>query len=118
MEDNSTIGTLFQRYLNDECTRDEVEILLQYFGAGENEAHLTTLVRHELESRAGKTLPTREVVQYLVNTTFDNVKRAVATGNETSQPPTGALYRQRWFILGAAIVLLLLISAIAVFIFR
>lgn len=117
MGDSKTIGWLFQRYLNDKCTPEEVKILLQYFDAEENEALLKSLIRQQLEANAGEHLPSGEVVEYLLNTTLGNTKKAIASGKKTGQPPIVHIYMRTWFRVAAA-VLILLLSATAFFLFH
>jgi hypothetical protein len=53
VEDHEKIKELFARYLADQCSGEEVRILLQYFNADENKALLQSLIRDELEASPG-----------------------------------------------------------------
>lgn len=50
MEDHEKIKELFARYLADQCSREEVHLLLQYFNAEENKALLESLIKDEWEA--------------------------------------------------------------------
>ena len=115
MEDSKTIGWLFHRYLNDECTPDEVKLLLQYFGTEENEALLRSLIRQQLETKAGEHLRSGQAMEYLLNATLGNIKRAIATGKKTSLTSIVPLNMGTWFRVAA--VLLLVLSTTAFFLF-
>jgi transmembrane sensor len=49
----SKIEELFNRYLQNQCSPEEIESLFQYFDAEENEELLKHLIRTELESSDG-----------------------------------------------------------------
>ena len=115
MEDSKTIVWLFQRYLNDECTPDEVKILLQYFGTEENEALLRSLIRQQLETNASEHLPSGQAMEYLLNTTFGNIKKAIATGKKTSRTSIVSLNMRTWFRVAAVLLLVLLTTAFFLF---
>ena len=44
------IDKLFTRYLQNQCSQEEIKILFQYFDAEENESMLKDLIQKELES--------------------------------------------------------------------
>ena len=117
MGDSKTVGWLFQRYFNDKCTPEEVKILLQYFDAEENEALLKSLIRQQLEANVGEHLPSGEVVEYLLNTTLGNTKKAIASGKKTGQPPIVHIYMRTWFRVASAVLVLLILTT-AVFLFH
>jgi len=50
LSSQAKLETLFIRFLNNECSGEEVEWLMQAFDAGENEDLLRSLVLHQLES--------------------------------------------------------------------
>jgi transmembrane sensor len=50
LEDKNYLNELFSRYLNNECSEKELEVLLQYFGSEANEDNLRLLVRKQLET--------------------------------------------------------------------
>lgn len=113
MEDIKTISRLFERYLNGECTRNEVRSLLQYFGAGENEAILKSLIHQHLEAasnadESSSSNPKRDLPDEI----FVKIKRAIDTKETKGNAPIFRMNRRTWSIVAAA-VLLLLISTTA-----
>ena len=50
MENPQKIKELFTRYLKDECSPEEVQLLLSYFNANENTTLLKSLILQLLES--------------------------------------------------------------------
>ena len=49
MEHQEKIRKLFSRYVTNQCSPDEVSLLLQYFNAAENESLLKELIGKEIE---------------------------------------------------------------------
>jgi len=47
------IEQLFTRYLQNQCSPEEIKLLFQYFETEENESALKDLIKRELESSAG-----------------------------------------------------------------
>ena len=47
MDDSKNIEGLFKRYFDNQCSPDEIRLLLQHFNAGENEDLLRSLIREQ-----------------------------------------------------------------------
>lgn len=110
MEDIKTISRLFERYLNDECSRDEIRSLLQYFDAGENEAILKDLIHKHFEALANVDDPSsfNQKNQSLLDASLINIKKAIAKGETNDQAPVFHISRRTWSFVAAAIFLLLI----------
>lgn len=52
------IEILFERYLLNKCTQDEIKFLSEYFDAAENETTLKNLILAEIESSQSNNLDT------------------------------------------------------------
>lgn len=110
MKERKNIESLFQKYLDDQCTPDEIGRLLKYFDAEENEELLKKLI-----CRQGKLMDDTpaysERFESLLNTSFSNIKQAIAADKNTtlSRP----LYKLRWFRLSAAAVVIFMLFGAA-----
>lgn len=107
MEDSKTIERLFQRYLNNECNSEEIKALLQYFGEEKNETLLRSLISRQLEENEEAPVISQES---LLQTTFNNIKKAIAADNETGQKSAVSLYSRTWFRVCAAAVFIFFLS--------
>ena len=54
VEKRQEIEHLFNLYLTDQCTQEEVQLLMEYFNTDENEALLKSLIKKELETSQNK----------------------------------------------------------------
>lgn len=110
LEDHKSIEGLFQKYLDNQCTPDEILRLLKYFDAGENEAILKKLIHRE-SRLTGYPLYSGEGFDSLLNASFTKIKRAISV--DKNEPVSAPLYKLRWFKMCAAAVVLFLIPATA-----
>jgi len=110
LENNKTIELLFQRYLKNECTSHEIEILLEYFGAEGNEALLKKLI-HEQSEKYHTTDGSYEGSDHLLETSFANIKNTISSENKKvfSLP----FYNQKWFRMSAAAAVIFFVSTTA-----
>jgi hypothetical protein len=109
----STIERLFQKYINNECSPIEIEILLQYFSNAENEYFLKTLL--EKESLSNDELIEDPDHSYLLSQTFDKIKSDIATNKKQQPPIVTPFYKKRWFSAAAAVVMFFLLGATVLF---
>jgi len=108
-QNKSTIERLFQKYINNECSPVEIEILLQYFSNAENEYFLKSLL--EKESLTNHELTEDVNHSSLLNETFDKIKSKIADSKKQQPAIMIPLYKKGWFRTAAAVVLLFLIGA-------
>ncbi len=106
---------LFQRYLNNECTADEVKELLKYFEAEENEVFLKKLIREQLEEDNDANLIPSQEYHSLLDTTLGNIKKTIAPENSAGPAISLPIYKRNWFRAGVAAVFIGVISATAFF---
>ena len=112
MQEDKSIRELFGRYLQNQCTREEIKVLLRHFNTGENEALLKTLVRQQLEEE--EELET-SVNPQLLHQVFEKVKQTIATsGDEEKTIISPAQKRAWWRVAAAASVLVLIATTILV----
>ena len=103
MSEPNTITILFQRYLANECTANEIKQLLEYFKVGENEWMLNELVMKQLEQDATENEPADEMTEHILS----NIKQIIATESKTHGITAIPFYKQRWFQAVAAAVFLI-----------
>lgn len=110
MENNKTIELLFQRYLKNECTPQEIKILLEYFGTEGNEAVLKKMI-HEQSEEYYTTDGSYQASEHLLKTSFANIKKIIALENNKvfSLP----FYKRKWFRVAAAASIIFLVSTTA-----
>lgn len=104
------IERLFQRYLDNKCTPDEIRILLQHFDAGENEDLVRSLIRELSDVNNDSPLISHEATKPLLDAVFRKIKNTIAVGNKTRHTPVFPFYRHAWFRVCAAATLILMVS--------
>lgn len=107
---NQAIERLFQKYINNECSPAEIEILLLYFSNTKNEHFLKSLIEKNSLPDDGMIEDTDH--SSLLNETFDKIKSAIANNKKQEQAIIIPLYKKFWFRAGAAVVMLFLIGTI------
>ena len=105
------IENLFQRYLDNKCTSDEIKILLQYFDAGENEDLLRSLIRKHSDVINDASLISDEASKQLLDVVFSKIKNAIAADRKTGHIYVIPFYRNTWFRVCAAAALILAVSS-------
>jgi transmembrane sensor len=109
--ERKNIEDLFQRYLDNECTPDEIRRLLKYFDARENEELLKSLIRRQANLIDDSSLISIESSESLLSASFIKIKEAIATDdNKRKSVPS---YKLRWFRMSAAAAVIFLISGTA-----
>ena len=107
------IENLFQKYLDNKCTADEIRTLLKHFDAGENEDLLRSLIREQSDVINGASLISDETSKQLLDVFFSKIKNGIAAGHKTRQIPVVPFYSNRWFRASAAAVLIFMVSTTA-----
>ncbi len=110
MDNNENIKRLFQRFLDNECTADEIRALLQYFDAGENEVLLRGLIK---ESAISDTPLSSEELKPLLDIAYSKIQSAITKDTEPQQKSIIPLYRRLWFRISAAAAVIFFISITA-----
>lgn len=114
MQDNKKIEELFQRYLDNACTPEEVETLLDFFGKEKNEDRLRQLIREHLLTEANEDALPKNAEDQFVKTVFPEIKNALHLDRKQVVP----LYRKNWFRVAAAACVVLAVTSSAFFLFR
>lgn len=105
------IEDLFQRYLSNECTPEEIRRLLKYFDAEENEELLRSLIRRQSNLIDYSPLVSTESSESLLDQSFSNIKKTIASDNKNIKP--ASLYKLNWFKMSAAATVIFLILGAA-----
>ena len=107
MHEKKNIESLFQRYLDNQCSPREIRLLLSHFKIDENAALLRKLIQNESE----KSDETRSNADHtsLLETTFQKIKKSIAAGDELNKALVVPFYKQVWFRASAAAVVIFLL---------
>ncbi|SIO55053.1 FecR family protein [Chitinophaga niabensis] len=84
MEDKNYLEELFKRYLNNECSPEEIAFLLQHFDSRKGESDLRRLVRNELLAST-----TSDTGQEAMKDTLKQVYQQVADKTFLKEKPSG-----------------------------
>jgi hypothetical protein len=114
LQDNKKIEELFQRYLDNACTPEEVKTLLDFFGKEKNEDQLRQLIREHLLTGANENALPKNAEDQFVKTVFPEIKKALQLDRKQVLP----LYRKNWFRVAAAACFVLAVTSSAFFLFR
>ncbi len=108
MDEKKNIESLFQRYLDNQCSPREIRLLLSHFKIDENAALLRKLIQNESE-KIDETLSNADHTS-LLETTFQKIKKSIAAGDELNKALVVPFYKQVWFrACAAAVVIFLLV---------
>ena len=110
MDDSKNIEGLFKRYLDNQCSPDEIRLLLQHFNAGENEDLLRSLIREQSNLIQDAPFISDESSKPLLDTVFRKIQNAIAVDNKIRQITVLPFYRNSWFRACAAATIILIIS--------
>lgn len=77
MENRQKIEKLFNQYLVDKCSQQEVRLLLEYFNEDENEVLLKKLIAKELEASKEVNLKPTEEIKSNLNEMFELIKKRI-----------------------------------------
>lgn len=103
--EQQNIEQLFQRYLNNICTEEEINVLLQYFDAGDNEALLKSCILQQLQSGHQQKAIECSDWHPLLEDAFKKIKEKIAA-EETASTSTVFAYKRQWFHIAAAAAIL------------
>ncbi|MEO7313606.1 MAG: FecR domain-containing protein [Ginsengibacter sp.] len=117
MEENKNIQELFQRYLDNNCTTEEIKSLFDFFGKEENEEQLRAFIREQLPSQINQKTSPQESKEKLLNTVLLQIKKAISEDEKISRKVT-PFYQHKWFRASAAAVVFVLLSSTAFLLFR
>ena len=110
MDDSKNIEGLFKRYFDNQCSPDEIRLLLQHFNAGENEDLLRSLIREQSNLIQDAPFISDESSKPLLDTVFRKIQNAIAVDNKIRQITVLPFYRNSWFRACAAATIILIIS--------
>jgi ferric-dicitrate binding protein FerR (iron transport regulator) len=99
---------LFKKYLDNQCSPDEVRLLLKEFEAGQNEDFLRSLISQQLEADQEINSVTEKVPEKVLAETYDNIKDEIRTGKKSVTASVIPIFRRTWFRVAAAAILVLL----------
>ena len=111
MDSNHTIETLFQRYLDNECSPEEIKTLLQYFKQDKKEDLLRSLIMQQLEKSEAEGFVVND---FLLKANFLKIRKAIFSDRKKVQVMK-PFYLHRWFKLSAAAVVILFLTSTAYF---
>ena len=117
MDDPNYIQNLFQRYLENKCTPDEIRRLLQYFGKVENEGLLRELIRKSPGVIEDLPFNSDDSTDPIAEVVFGKIKSVIASDSKAKYAFVIPFYRRSWFRAGAAAAILFLISMTAFYFF-
>lgn len=102
------IGSLFRRYLNNECTLEEAAQLLAYVDAGENEQVFKQLIEEHLEAQG-----TDERNEAILDVVSRKLSDAIAAQEfaKVSRARPALMRKGLWYKLSAAAAVLFVITA-------
>jgi transmembrane sensor len=105
-----SLENLFERYLNNQCQPEEVEVFLKYFNAEENHEQLKSLIRQHLENEMDEDQSNDARLQGLVNSGFTKIKEAISDDYIKVPVRTIPAYNRRWYLVAASVSIILLAS--------
>ncbi|MEO9021514.1 MAG: FecR domain-containing protein [Ginsengibacter sp.] len=113
MDNKKNIQRLFQRFLENKCSPEEIRTLLQYFNDGENEKFLKGLIHDQPVDSTFSDAATP-----ITDAVFGKIKNAIASDLKKNQLRVIPFYRRSWFRLSAAAVLLFMIFSSAFYFYN
>lgn len=114
MDSSKKLKNLFQRYLENKCSPEEIRTLLQYFGGGENEKLLRELIHEQSEVSTFSD----NAINPITDVVFGKIKNAIASESKANQFRMIPFYMRSWFRSSAAAVLLFMILSSAFYFFN
>ena len=79
--ESQKIDQLFKRYLQNQCSPEEIKLLFQYFQSEENEEILKDLIRRELESTQDMDVHANSKAKETLEQIFQNIKKTIRKSN-------------------------------------
>ncbi len=109
MKEQDHINELFQKYVRNKCTPEEIFFLVQYFDIDENETLLKELIRNELDKSTNDSF---ETDQTHLDVLYDKITNAI--GGEQTRTKGG---KNRLYTFMRVAAVFILVSAIAFIIY-
>ncbi len=101
MESTNSLHQLFKKYLDNQCSPEEVTILLNHFETSENEAILKALIRQEFEKNNQDVAKNASSWQTILNETYQNVRKEIQKEKKYRKGAVRSINKQ-WFRYAAA----------------
>lgn len=117
MEKGKSIENLFARYLNNECSPEEVEELLKHFVVEKNNELLRRLIRESMGNSVNEETSNSYEIEDLLNKTFNKIKKTIFN-DEKKRSINIMQARKRTWLLAAASFSVLLLSSTTYFLFQ
>ncbi len=108
MNNQQQLSELFNRYLENNCSEEEVAILLQYFGEQANSDRLGALILLELNRPQEKTVGTNSE---LLESTWKKIHKSLPSYQLSEAIPL-QWYRRKWVQVAAVVLVLLSLGGI------
>ncbi len=103
------MNKIFEKYLDNQCSPEEVSLLLRYFNDHKNDSELKELILKSLENENAITTGDKDYWDAKMDEAFQNIKRKMNIEKAVVVP----FYKKTWLKVAAAI--LLLVGAFAVY---
>ncbi|HEY5772023.1 MAG TPA: FecR domain-containing protein, partial [Chitinophagaceae bacterium] len=103
---------LFKKYLENECSPEELKLLLKEFDIEDNEELLRSLIIQELENEQEVRSFTAEELENSLTGTFNAIKTKLDSEKINMVAPVVPLIKRNWFRLAAAAVFVLAVIGV------
>jgi len=103
---------LFKKYLENECSPEELKLLLKEFDIEDNEELLRSLIIQELENEQEIRSFTAEELENSLTGTFNAIKTKLDSEKINMVAPVVPLIKRNWFRLAAAAVFVLAVIGV------
>ena len=97
---------LFKRYLENECSPDEVQLLLKEFDTCGNEKFLKSLIQQQLQISQPLSEDKNCEWEMILNQTYISIKEEIESDKKPERGLVVSLVRRRWWYAAAAILLI------------
>ncbi len=108
MNNQQQLSELFKRYLENNCTAEEVAILLHYFGEQANSDRLGALIQEELNSPQNENVGT---TSELLESTWKKIHKSLPSYQLSETIPL-QWYMRKWVRVAAVVIVLLSLGGI------
>lgn len=105
--DKQKLNTLFDKYICDKCSADEIRELMQYFDLDANEGQLKHLIMQQFESPA---FPSREEDSVHARSAFDQTDKALQQIFANERRKGQRFIHYRWLSIAAVVLVALTIG--------
>ena len=116
MESSDSLHQLFKKYLDNQCSPREVNILLGHFKTGKDETLLKALIRQEFENNNPDVVINASSLQSMLDETYQNIRQQIQKEQKYKTGVVG-LIRKQWlqYAAAAAVLTTVLLSAYYIF---